>query len=215
MRNDLLFDWVAFTWLPRLILLVAFAAGAAIAFRGHAFRTMGGAAVLGTIIFLVAVFRPHSDRNGPPPAPRGGFRLWIRGGARARLRALLQRAPYGRVLAGAWLALGLLPLASGLIETFVQTLQLPNRLAVLFPGPAIAALLLGLMIGPLVATTFVFDGLTIQCRRWNLRLGLRRPPVLVAIMVYVFVIVPWIYDVHTVRVIEGSKWDRATARQIV
>jgi hypothetical protein len=214
MRNDPRFDWVAFTCLPRLILVVAFLVGAVIALRGHAFRTIGGASILGAIVLVITIFRPHRDRNGPPPAPRGGFMLWISGGAWARLNALLQRAPYGRVLAIVWLALGLLPLACGLIETFVYTLQLPNRLAVLFPGPAIAVLLLGLMIGPLVATTFVFDGLTIQWRRCGLRLGLRRPPVITGILVYVFVIVPAIYDVHTVRALKSSGWTRQPLNEL-
>jgi hypothetical protein len=101
------------------------------------------------------------------------------------------------------LALGLLPLALGLFETFAFSLHVSTLLATVFPGPAIAVLLLGLMIGPLVAATFVFDGLTLQWRWGHLRLGLRRPPVISAILIYVFVVVPAVFHVHTVRLIDA------------
>ena len=136
---------------------------------------------------------------GPPQAPRDGIGSSIRGGARARLFALLRRAPYGAAPALALLALGLVPLALGLVEAFTSVLRLPNRLATVFPGPAVAVLLLGLMIGPLTAVTFTCDGLTLRARLGRLRLGLRRPPVLGLILLYVFVVVPALFDVHTVR----------------
>ena len=60
------------------------------------------------------------------------------------------------------------------------------------------------MIGPLVAATFVCDGLTLQWRIGRLRLGLRRPPVLSLILLYVFVLVPALFHVHTVRVIDAD-----------
>jgi len=126
------------------------------------------------------------------------------GGARARLEALLRRAPFGAVPAIVLLALGLVPLALGLIESFTYTLRLPNRLAVLFPGPGIAVLLLGLMIGPLVAVTFLFDGLTFHWRLGSLHLRLRLPPVLSLILLYVFVLVPALLHVHTVRLFDSA-----------
>ena len=178
--------------------------GLVIAIRSQSFWTVAGAAVLGGLALLITIIRPHRASAGPPPAPRGGVRTWIRGGASARLRALIQRAPFGAGPAVALLVLGLVPLVLGLIEAFTSALLLPNRLALLFPGPAIALLLLGLMIGPLVAATFVCDGLTLQWRMGRLRLGLRRPPVLILILLYVFVFVPALFDVHTVRVIDAE-----------
>src|SRR6185437_15335725 len=198
------FDWVAFTWLPRLMLIATFLVGLVIAIRSQSFWTVAGAAMVGGLALLITIVRPHRASAGPPPAPRGGVRTWIRGGASARLRALIQRAPFGAGPAVALLALGLVPLVLGLIEAFTSALLLPNRLALLFPGPAIALLLLGLMIGPLVAATFVCDGLTLQWRMGRLRLGLRRPPVLILILLYVFVFVPALFDVHTVRVIDAE-----------
>ncbi len=198
------FDWAAFTWLPRLMLVATFLVGLVIEMQSQSFWTVAGAAVLGGLALLITIVRPHRASSGPPPAPRGGVRTWIRGGASARLRALIQRAPFGAGPAMALLVLGLLPLVLGSIEAFTSALLLPNRLPLLFPGPAIALLLLGLMIGPLVAATFVCDGLTLQWRIGRLRLGLRRPPVLILILLYVFVLVPALFDVHTVRVIDAE-----------
>jgi hypothetical protein len=139
-----------------------------------------------------------------PPAPRGGLRAWILGGARARVSALLQRAPGGAIPAAILLALGLIPLALGVIESFTFALRLPNDLAAVLPGPGIAVLLLGLMIGPLVTLTFLFDGLAFEARLGSLNVGLRRPPVLSLLILYIFVFVPALFHVHTVRLIDGD-----------
>ena len=96
------------------------------------------------------------------------------GGALARLSALLRRAPFGKRSATALLVLGLVPLALGMIEAFTSVLHLPNHLAAVFPGPGIALLLLCLMIGSLVMTTFVCDGLTLQFQLKSLPRGPRR-----------------------------------------
>ncbi len=198
------FDWPAFNWLPRLVLLATFLVGAVIAFRSRSSWTIAGAIGLGMLAVLLAVFRPRGRTVTLPPAPRGGLRAWVRGGARVRLRALLHRAPFGACPAVTLLALGLVPLALGVVEAFTSALRLPNLLAAVFPGPACAVLLLGLMIGPLTVATFVFDGLTLPARIGPLPLGLRRPPVLSLILVYVFVVVPALLPVHTVRVIEDA-----------
>jgi len=203
------FDWAAFNWLPRLVLLATFLVGAAIAFRSGSLWTIVGAIGLGVLAVLFAVYRPRGWTVTLPPAPRGGLRAWLlRGGARARLRALLGRAPFGAVPAVALLVLGLVPLALGVVEAFTSTLRLPNLVATAFPGPACAVLLLGLMVGPLTAATFVCDGLTLPARLGPLPLGLRRPPVLSLIFVYVFVAVPALFHVHTVRVVGDASVKR-------
>jgi hypothetical protein len=120
------------------------------------------------------------------------------------LDTLLRRAPGGIVPAGVLLMLGLIPLALGVIESFTFALKLPNHLAAVFPGPGIAVLLLGLMIGPLVTLTFLFDGLTFEARVGSTYIGLRRPPVLSVLFLYVFVAVPALFHVHTVRLVDGS-----------
>jgi hypothetical protein len=196
------FNWTAFTWLPRLMLVGSFLVGAVIAFISRSPWTIAGAIVLGALGLFLLIVRPSGQPVSLPPAGCYGFRAWLHGGAKARFEALLQRAPYGAVPAWVLLALGLVPLALGVIESFTYTLRLPNLLAKAFPGPGIAVLLLGLMIGPLVAATFVFDGLTLQWRVGGL--GLRRPPVLTVILLYVFVLVPLLFHIHTVRLIDSA-----------
>jgi hypothetical protein len=198
------FNWTAFTWLPRLMLVGSFLVGAVMALRSGS-PSSGMAVAVGIVVLGIALyFRPHGQAVPLPPAARYELRAWLRGGAWARLRALLQRAPLGAALASILLGLGLLPLALGVIEAFTYALRLPNRLAVAFPGPGIAVLLLGLMIGPLTAVTFVFDGLTLQWRVGSQRLGFRRPPVLSLIAIYVFVVVPLLFHIHTVRLIDSA-----------
>jgi hypothetical protein len=99
------------------------------------------------------------------------------------------------------LAVGLLPLCLGFIEAFSYALYLPNRLALVFPGPAIAVLLFGLMAGPLTALTFVCDGISLQWKLADAYIGPRRPPVLTLMLIYIFVLVPRHTDGHTVRLI--------------
>jgi hypothetical protein len=199
------FNWTAFDWLPRLMLAASFLFGVVIAFiRGSPWRSIAVAIGLGVLGVLLSIYRPRGRNVMLAPAHRYRFSEWLRGGAWARFEALLRRAPFGRALAWVLLALGLLPLALGVIESFTYTLRLPNHLAVVFPGPGIAVLLLGLMIGPLVAVTFVFDGLTLQWRVGSHRLGFRRPPVLSLIAIYVFVVVPLLFHIHTVRLIDSA-----------
>ena len=59
------------------------------------------------------------------------------------------------------------------------------------------------MIGPLVAGTFICDGLTFHVRLGSLSLRTRRPPLLSLILLNVFVLVPAWFYIHTVRLIDG------------
>jgi hypothetical protein len=198
------FNWAAYRWLPRLMLVGGFLVGAVIAFMNRSPWSIAGAIALGVLGLVLVAVRRSGQAITLPPAPRYRFRAWLHGGAKARFEALLQRAPFAAAPAIVLLVLGLFPLALGLIEAFTYTLRLPNLLAKAFPGPGVAVLLLGLMIGPLVTATFVFDGLTLQWRIGSWPLGFRRPPVLTVIFVYVFVIVPALFHIHTVRLIDGA-----------
>jgi hypothetical protein len=186
----------------------SFLIGVVIALMSASPATIAGATVLGALGIVLSIIRVRGPGVDLPPAPRSGFREWLREGARARLRALLQRAPYGGVPALILLALGLVPLGFGVVEAFTSALRLPNRLAAVFPGPGIAVLLLGLMIGPLMALTFVVDGLTFEGRIGSLQLSLRRPPVLSILLLYIFVLVPALFHVHTVRIADGALGQR-------
>ena len=208
------FNWTAYTWLPRLMSVGGFLIGAVIAFMSRSPWPIAGAIVLGALGILLSISRPLRPGVELPPAPRSGFRAWIREGAWVRLEALLQRAPYGAVPAKVLLGLGLVPLALGVIEAFTSALHLPNQLAAIFPGPGIAVLLLGLTIGPLVTLTFLFDGLTFQVKRGSFHLRLRRPPVLSLVLLYVFVLVPAWFHIHTVRLIDGAAMERKPLNEL-
>jgi hypothetical protein len=124
---------MAFLWLQRLMLVASFLVRVVIALRsGSPARNMAIAIGLGAVGLVI---RPHGGAVAPPPAPRYVSHAWLHGGAKAGLETLLQRAHYGVVPAIVLLALGLVPLALGVIESFTYTLHLPNLLAVLFPGP--------------------------------------------------------------------------------
>jgi hypothetical protein len=198
------FNWTAYTWLPRLMLAAGFLIGVVIAAMDRSPSTIGGAIVLGVLGVVLSIVRVRGRGVDLPPAPRYELWAWLRGGARIRLKTLLQRAPYGAAPAVTFLVLGLVPLGFGVVEAFTSALRLPNRLAAIFPGPGIAVLLLGLMIGPLVALTFVVDGLTFEARIGSFRLSLRRPPVLSVLSLYIFVLVPALAHIHTVRVVDSG-----------
>jgi hypothetical protein len=208
------FDWPAYTWLPRLIFATGFLVGGVIAATSRSpFSIVGAIALAALGIFLLKVRRRGRPVNFPP-AQRYGLRAWVHGGTRSRLDTLLARAPGGAVTATVLLVLGLIPLALGVIESFTFALKLPNHLAAVFPGPGIAVLLLGLMIGPLVTLTFLFDGLTFEARLGSTHIGLRRPPVLSVLFLYVFVLVPALFHVHTVRLVDGSAAERKPLDEI-
>src|SRR5690242_14171666 len=114
------FDWTAFNWLPRLVLLATFLIGAAIAFRGRSPWTIAGAIALGPLTLLLAIFRPRARIASLPPAPRDGLRAWLRGVAWARFRCLTRRAPFGQLTALTLLALGLVPLVLAVVEAFTS-----------------------------------------------------------------------------------------------
>src|SRR4029077_7661734 len=93
-----------------------------IAFMSRSPWPIAGAIVLGSLGILLSISRPLRPGVELPPAPRSGFRAWIREGAWVRLKSLLQRAPYGAVPAKVLLGLGLVPLALGVIEAFTPLL---------------------------------------------------------------------------------------------
>jgi hypothetical protein len=127
--------------------------------------------------------------------------LGLLGAARERFWALLDRAPFGTLASAALLGLSLLIFVAGTMESFVQPAWLWPGLAVwfaqIFPGPAAALFGLGLMVGPLAMLVFVSDGL-----RWPRALFLARPPVLILLALWVFVVMPASFDLHTVRVVD-------------
>src|SRR5262249_42612855 len=124
------FDWVAFKWLPRIVMLGGFTIGLVLAIQVCNFWTIVGAVGLSVIGLVLTAYRPRKVVEGPPPPPRCGLKAWLHGGWSARLQALLKRAPYWRWRVSVLLlALGLIPIALGAFEAFATSLRLPNLLA--------------------------------------------------------------------------------------
>ncbi|HXW30823.1 MAG TPA: hypothetical protein VEK55_15790, partial [Xanthobacteraceae bacterium] len=157
---------------------------------------------------LLAWMRPRVGERGPGLPSRSETGSFVRE-MPLRLRLLLRRAP----LAPFWLPAGLLVLAfgifiSGAIESFTPWGAvhdaLPARAAAIFPGPCVALIAIALMIGPLSALTFVFDGLRIPPALGAF--GLKRVPVIVMLLGWVL-IAPTIFTLHAVRVVSPQQPD--------
>ena len=130
---------------------------------------------------------------------------WLRN-LPSRFWLLIRRAPWPN-----WISLCLIILSAGLfvwgtIDAFLPSdpdWQYPGLAvlaATLFPGPSVALIGLGLVIAPLAALTFLFDGLDISFTLFGPRV-LRRPPV-ITILVGWTLIAPALFSLHTVRIIE-------------
>ena len=124
---------------------------------------------------------------------------------------LLAYAPISSKLGWGLLITGLVIFLAGAIESFLPQSLLPEGspgFAAFFarglPGPSIAVLGLGLMIGPLAALTFVADGFKLQWEFLNSRFGPRRPPVILILALWIFVVVPWLFKSHTVRIFDPT-----------
>jgi hypothetical protein len=61
MKGDPRFDWAAFTWLPRVVLLVAFLAGMVIAAMGDSYLTVAGSVALSVLALAFTIFRPRTE----------------------------------------------------------------------------------------------------------------------------------------------------------
>jgi hypothetical protein len=198
-RPDRRANWRAFAWLPRLILAASFLTGVVVAWRSTRYVAMGGAACLGGVALLLAIKRRTLMARFPsatPPNTSGA-------GGLSRVADLLRYAPFGPRVAAPLLGAGCSILLLGIVETFTAALHLPRIFALAWPGPAVALMLLGLMIGPLTVLTCVTD--RFDLRRRLRGFGPRRPPILTALVLYIFVIVPEFFDVHMVRLIPPSQ----------
>jgi hypothetical protein len=90
------FDWRAYTWLPRLMLVASFLVGAAIAFMSRSPWSIAGAIGLAALGIILVVVRRRGPPVDLPPAPRGRLGEWIRGGARLGMSAAEDGAQIAR-----------------------------------------------------------------------------------------------------------------------
>jgi len=227
-EQDQRVDRRAFDLMPRLLFALSVLLGAGLIARSRQWLNLFELLVWSLPGFFAVYFRlPLLERLRPPGSeqPRGPG-LPSRSEALSfvreiprRLRLLLRRAPFAR----AWLAAGLLVFSLamfvyGAIESFTpwdaSHEALPARLAAIFPGPCAALIVIALMMGPLSALTFVFDG-------WRIppalaAYGLRRVPVLVMLFGWVL-IAPMIFSLHSVRVVahEQPDWPVSDRRDLM
>jgi hypothetical protein len=220
-------DRRAFDLVPRLLFVLSVLLGAGLIARSRQWLTLFELLVWSLPGFFAVYFRlPLLERLRPPVRdPLRGPGLPSRSDVGSfvrempvRFNLLLQRAPF----AGRWLPAGLLVLALGIfvdgaIESFTPWGALhdalPARAAAIFPGPCAALIAIALMIGPLAALTFVFDGLRIPPRL--AAYGLKRVPVIAILLGWVL-IAPMIFSLHSVRVVapEQADWPVGDRRDL-
>jgi hypothetical protein len=211
-------DRRAFDLVPRLVFVLSVLLGAGLIARSRQWLTLFELLVWSLPGFFALYYRlpllewlhpPLSDRpRGPGLPSRRDTDGFVRE-MPARLNLLLRRAPFARP----WLPAGLLVLSFaifvyGAIESFTPWGALhdalPARAAAIFPGPGAAFIAIALMIGPLSALTFVFDGLRIPPAL--AAYGLTRVPVIAMLLVWVLV-APTIFNLHSVRVVSPEQPD--------
>lgn len=200
----------AIDYLPRLLFLLAVLLGCALLWRSFSFLhllwvaawAIPGYALIHFRLWLTTpANRPITPADHAALQSKRGFVDWWRR-ATVRFRVLLRFAPFGPVVAGILLLIGILVFVFGAVESLI--VELPGlSLAALaagwFPGPSAVLLGLALMIGPLSAITFIIDGLRLPTITIGGRpLGFRRPPIFTAMVIWVLVW-PWILPLHIIR----------------
>jgi hypothetical protein len=227
-EQDRRVDRRAFDLVPRLLFVLSLLLGVGLIARSRQWLNLFDLLVWSLPGFLAVYFRlPLLERLRPPVGdPLRGPGLPSRGDAASlvremplRFNLLLRRAPFARP----WLPAGLLVLSFGIfiygaIESFIPWDAwhdaLPARAAAIFPGPCAALVAIALMIGPLSALTFVFDGLRIPSAL--VAYGLKRLPV-IALLVGWVLIAPTIFNLHAVRVVapEQPDWPVGDRRDLM
>ena len=146
-----------------------------------------------------------TPRRDPSHEVSRHFLAWLRN-LPSRFWLLVRRAPWPN-----WVSLCLIILSSALFVWGTVDAFLPSDpdweypgLAVLaaslFPGPSVALVGLALVIAPLAALTFLFDGLDISFSLFGPRV-LRRPPVITFLVGWTL-IASALFSLHTVRIID-------------
>jgi hypothetical protein len=205
----------ALTWLPRGLFIIVGLLGFGLLGLSQSWGNgiiLLGWIALGTVLLYYRTqwFPGEGKAPVPPPAaPAGGWLRWLRHQLRhlvTRGRRLLRFAPFGPVVAAVLLIIDLLLFVLGVIEGVLgQPSWLPPIAAVaagVFPGPAVAVFGLALMIGPLTLLTFALDHWSLRFNLCGLDCGLHHLPILSALGLMVFVVVPLWFHVHTVRLVD-------------
>jgi hypothetical protein len=212
---------VAFLWLPRLLFVAAALFGITwlvVSFSGFRLLLVVAWTVVALYVLKNRQRWPRLTNTRRPHAPAGLKKSFARNRLWQPLLRLLAYAPMSSRIGWGLLIVGLAAFLAGAIESFLPQRFFPadwpgiaGYSAELFPGPSIAVFGLGLMIGPLAAVTFVADGFHLQWEFLGSRIGPRRPPVILALALWIFAIVPYFFEAHAVRVFAPSAAQAATS----
>jgi hypothetical protein len=123
------------------------------------------------------------------------------------MRLLTHRTPGGPLAAWTFIGVALALFVWGAVASFITFAEpvasLPVLLATFFTGPSGALICLALMIAPLSLLTFVADGFRIEFTIKGRSTGPSRPP-LIGFLLLVAALTPYLFHLHTVRVIDAD-----------
>lgn len=219
-------DLFAFDAVPWLIFWLAGLVGVLLIVRSGAWNALWFLAAWAVVFAFFRPTRMKDRQRQPLRYARGGqptFREVGGGPQRStaslrewwhniptHVRLLANRAPGGPIVAWALILVSAALFLWGAIASFafvVTAASLPLVLARFFTGPSSALMLLGLIIPLLSLVTFIADGLRIEFNIMGRPTGPSRPPV-IALLVALTAITPWLLHLHTVRVIEADLPER-------
>jgi hypothetical protein len=230
-RLDERINAFAFDTVPRLLFVLAVAIGFGLILRSpHHWIQLVYLALWSVPAGLFLVFRlkffagkAPDDQGRPPTCPTPDApspsllpgqhalrstapQLWV-SQLPARLDLLVRRAPYGPWLSSILIAVSVSAFVWGAVESFVAWPKAhagpPALVAAVFPAATAALVVLALIIAPLSALTFMFDGLRINIRLCEQPVGIKRPPVITVLLLWI-VIPSMLLSLHTVRTVGGS-----------
>jgi hypothetical protein len=207
----------AYDLVPRLMFVLAALLGFGVILRSGAWSNLAYLVLWAVPLGLIVYFRTALVRRlfaclgiegsvEREQKPAQGLRStsdpceWVRSLPR-RFRLLIRRASWPNWVSFVFIVASLAVFMWGTLDAFApwDYPGLPALAALVFPGPAVALVGLGMIIAPLSVLTFLFDGLDISIIVIGLKL-LHRPPV-VTLLVASVLIAPTLFSLHTVRIV--------------
>jgi hypothetical protein len=205
----------AFIFVPRLLFGAGVLLGFVLLFRGLSFWYALSVLVwavpgYGLIHWRGKLTTPKpfkaSARQKAALTSGGGLYSWMTSIA-IRVVMLLRCAPFGLATGLFVLVLAVAAFVAGAVESFVSWppdhVGWAALVATWFPGPSVALVGLALMIAPITVATFALDTLRLEFDIGKTTIGLRRPPFFLFLLADIL-IAPYVFSLHTVRVLPVS-----------
>ena len=154
------------------------------------------------LVFRLNLFPGKADDAHPRTSASRSGHAWI-DRPLAQFTRLIQHAPYGPSIPGALIGISMVAFVWGTLESFIVMPKgyegLPAMVAAAFPGPTAALFILALIIAPLSALTFVFDGLPVNITIFKQPIGIARLPVILLLLLWITV---WslTLNLHAIRI---------------